>query len=318
MSFAGQCIVILGPTCSWKSQVALELAPRYNAEIISCDSMQIYRGLDIGTAKPSSNELAQVPHHLIDELEMEQRYDANRFCLMAKDRLENIYRRGKAAILVGGTGLYAKALVYGFAMLPADQKLAAALQEKLQQPGGRELLLRHLQEKLGSELPAAVYENPRRLLRACEVFELCGRTPWEIQSTTQQPKPGFLQFCILPKLSLLKERIQERCAAMLAAGWVQEALQAEARGLLKTPTAKQALGYKDIIEFQRNGAPGGDAALFDILSRRTVRYARRQLTWFKKQHPGAFSIMVDTADNAPAKLCASIENYLYQLKIKLT
>ena len=308
MSLAGQCIVILGPTCSWKSQIALELALHYDAEIISCDSMQVYKGLDIGTAKPSARELGLLRHHLIDELEIEQRYDANRFCLLAKERLEAIYARGKAAVLVGGSGLYAKALVYGYNMLPADKKLAAALQAQLQQPGGRERLLSSLQEGLGgAQLPAEIYNNPRRLLRACEVFELCGQAPWELQAGAPQPGPGFRQFCILPSSSLLKQRIRQRCAAMLAAGWVQEALQLEKQGLLQSPTARQALGYRDIIEFQRQGAPGGDLALLDILSQRTLRYARRQLTWFKKQHPGAQSIVVESEENMPARLCAEIK-----------
>ena len=305
MSLAGQCIVILGPTCSWKSQIALELALHYDAEIISCDSMQVYKGLDIGTAKPSARELGLLRHHLIDELEIEQRYDANRFCLLAKERLEAIYARGKAAVLVGGSGLYAKALVYGYNMLPADKKLAADLQAQLQQPGGRERLLSSLQEGLGgAQLPAEIYNNPRRLLRACEVFELCGQAPWELQAGAPQPG-GFRQFCIFARFEPAQATHTPALYRHAGRRLVQEALQLEKQGLLQA-TARQALGYRD----NRVSAPGR-ARRRPGACRHTepahLRYARRQLTWFKKQHPGAQSIVVESEENMPARLCAEIK-----------
>lgn len=294
MSHSGQCIVILGPTCCWKSQSALALAETFDAEIISCDSMQVYRGLNIGTAKPSAEELHRVKHHLISCLDLQEPFDANRFVQAAEACLQDIWKRGRIAILAGGSGLYARALIYGFEMLPSDPELSKRLQADLKKPDGLQKLMSFLETSVGksSVIPEEIYRNPRRLLRACEVVKLTGKPPWVLAKKLDQPKPAFQQFCILPEFALLKQRIRARTEKMLAAGWVKEALQAGKAGLLLTPTARQALGYRDILEFVAAGSPGGQEALQELLSNRTIQYARRQLTWFKHQHPGAMQIPI--------------------------
>jgi tRNA dimethylallyltransferase len=311
MANNGLCLAVLGPTCSWKSESALALAEHCQAEIVSCDSMQVYRGLDIGTAKPAAMEMLRVHHHLISCLDMQEPFDANRFVKMATSCLQEIWSQGKKAILVGGSGLYARALIYGFEMLPANAELAHKLQMDLEAPGGRQKLLASLEAKVGStDIPAEIYQNPRRLLRACEVIQLTGKPPWVLAKKLERPKPAFRQFCLLPDFSLLKRRIRQRTERMLSAGWVEEALQAAEAGLLETATARQALGYRDIIEFVASGSPGGQNALFELLSNRTIQYARRQLTWFRHQHPGARQIIVDDENLARKQIIERIKKEL--------
>lgn len=295
------CLAVLGPTCCWKSETALRLAEAVGGEIVSCDSMQVYRHLDIGTAKPTPDERARVPHHLVDMLELDAPYDASRFVTLASAALDDIASRGKTAVLVGGTGLYARALIYGFSLLPADPAVFQRLDRRCQEAGGREELLKRLQQaadKLHTDVPVECRLNPRRLIRACEVLELTGQPPWLLKSKNEQPDPRFRQFCIVPELNLVKERIRRRTAIMLQQGWLAEAVAAENLGLSRTPTARQALGYPELIAYSQNPLPGGLEALTELLANKTIQYARRQLTWFKHQHPGAVMLAPTQTDNA--------------------
>ena len=306
-----QDIVLLGPTCSWKSSAAIQIAQKLDAEIVSCDSMQVYKGLEIGTAQPSSKELAAVPHHLIGILDIHEVYDVSRFLALATNTLEEIHSRGKRAIIVGGTGLYAKALVYGHTLLPANAALFSQIKAQLEAPDGR----RQLEEELSAvargrdNIPKDILLNPRRLLRAVEVARLTGRTPWELNSSTNTPNPEFSQFVILPDLELLKARIRQRTAAMMAQGWVQEAQRAIGNGLMETPTARQALGYRDIADFLSGNGPDSLADLEILLVSRTIHYARRQFTWFKHQHPGAAFIPITPNDTPLETITSAVLNH---------
>jgi tRNA dimethylallyltransferase len=301
MNTPSDCIAILGPTCCWKSAVGLKLAEACGGEIVSCDSMQVYRGLDIGTAKATDDERRRVPHHLIDILDISEPYDANRFVSAATEALDAIRQRGHKAFLVGGTGLYARALIYGFELLPSDAELFRQLDEQSREESGRAALLQQL-EKASAELGTQVTEecrlNPRRLVRACEVLALTGKPPWLLRRRNEVPDQRFKQFCIVPPLPLIKERIFPRTRLMLEDGWIEEAEQAAEAGLLQTPTARQALGYADIIRYLHDGQKGGLDSLCELLANKTVQYARRQLTWFKHQHPGAVMLTPPTTDNA--------------------
>ena len=302
-----RCVAVLGPTCCWKSEVGLRLAEACGGEIVSCDSMQIYRGLPIGTAQPDAAELARAPHHLIAELDIHEPYDANRFVQRAKRVLDDISKRGKTAFLVGGTGLYARSLIYGFELLPADPAVFKALEAELAAEGGREKLLQRL-EAYGDAIPEDVRLNPRRLLRACEVLSLTGKPPWVQAKKFDKPDPAFRQFCLIPVLSMLKERIRRRTARMLENGWLEEAEWADSQGLLQTPTARQALGYAEVVDYLRHGLKGGLPALCELLTNRTVQYARRQLTWFKHQHPGAQLIEIEREEGAVDYILGIIPN----------
>ena len=282
-------IVIGGPTASGKSAWALELARRYHGEIISADSMQVYRGLEIGTAQPTPEEQREIPHHLVGCFALAQRWDASRFVPYAETLITQIRARGNTPIVVGGTGMYLKALCYGMAMLPSDPAIAAQMREMLWSDTGIAALREELRQRVGNdaEIPPDLWANPRRIARAVEVLRITGKPPWRIQPKNLTPREGFRQFCLIPDFDWLKTRIRKRTLQMLDAGWIDEALRAYDAGILDTPTAWQALGYRDIIDNVQRGMPNLRNLLATALANRTIQYARRQITWFKHQHPGA-------------------------------
>lgn len=302
--------VFLGPTCSWKSAAALEFSRRHNGELISCDSMQVFREIEIGTAQPSPEETAEVRHHLVAFLDFSQRWDASRFVPAAQEAIREIQSRGKQPVIAGGTGMYAKALCYAMTLLPSDRELAAQLAQRCETQAGVAALRKELAEALGP-LPQDLMLNPRHLARAAEVWKLTGEAPWKLRASSPQPLPEYRQVIVLPETALLKERIRRRTAKMLAAGWQEEAHRAVAAGLLQGPTAWQALGYREIAEFEAAGEPGGEAALLELLANRTMRYARRQLTWFKHQHPGAVFVRIDEEAGALDKILSAAENAVF-------
>lgn len=300
-------IGVFGPTCCWKSETAIAVARRIGAEIVSCDSMQVYRGLEIGTAQPTKEELDAVPHHLVGCMEISERYDVNRFLELANQAIDGIHSRGRRAVVVGGTGLYARSLVYGHSLLPSDTAVFEAVKAQLE-GGGRSELERELATAAGGSemVPKDVLLNPRRLIRACEVLRLTGRPPWELQSGGSTPKPSFRQFMLLPELELLKQRIRRRTGRMLAAGWLEEAQRAIGRGLMQTPTARQALGYSDIAAFLDGNGAGTMEELEEQLVSKTIKYARRQFTWFRHQHPGAETLAVACAADAESAIMEAL------------
>ena len=297
-----QCLAILGPTCAWKSEIALLIAEELNGEILSCDSMQVYKGLDVGTAKPTTEMRARRRHYFVDTLPLAAPWDTHRFVQAARPLLAELPARGVIPILAGGTGLYARALLYGFEMLPADRELFARLERELAMPGGKERLVRELREGSADprEMPLDTVRNPRRLARAVEVLRLVGRPPWELLSDRpQEPIVPGRQFILLPTMAVLKPRIVRRTTWMLENGWIEEGETALAAGLLETPTAKQALGYREIAAYLA-GELADREALLHALVGRTVKYARRQRTWFRHQHPGAEILEIEEPTTAVA------------------
>ena len=282
-------LAILGPTCSGKSSVALQLAHALNGEIISCDSMQIYKGMTIGTAKPTPQERRAVPHHLLDCLPIHQPYDVNRFTQQATLAIHDIHARGKLPILVGGTGLYARALIYGYKLQPSDHQLFTSLSSEFAATGGPERLLKELLTAF-PDAPDAVRANNRRLIRTLEIHRL-GGVPSFARDTAKVPAPSAAQFVILPDPASHRLKIDRRTAAMLATGWIEEVQALLTQGFLQTPTARQALGYADIARFlQGEPTPQARADLHQHLVARTWQYARRQRTWFRHQHSGAVQL----------------------------
>ena len=287
-------LVILGPTASGKSELALRLARRLGAEILSCDSMQIYRGMDIGTAKPSRDELAEVPHHLIDELDLADDFSAQDFLDRVKPRIDEIRSRGRLPILVGGTGLYAKMLLYGGQSLPHDPALATRLRQRLESEGA-EVLFAEL-SALDAVASEACAGNPRRLLRALEAVTLLGG-PLPQRQTAPQALPGCLQMILLPDAAVSRQRIENRARLMLRQGWIEEVESLRDQGLEQAPTAAQAIGYRDILRHLRGELSRSDLEEAILIS--TRQYAKRQRTWFRHQHPGAiFASPSSTADLA--------------------
>ncbi|MEN9359083.1 MAG: hypothetical protein RL095_618 [Verrucomicrobiota bacterium] len=279
---APELLVILGPTASGKSELSLRLARRLGAEILSCDSMQIYRGMDIGTAKPGRDELSEIAHHLVDELDLSEEFSAQDFLDRVKPRIEEIRKRGRLPILVGGTGLYAKMLLYGGQSLPHDSGLATQLRARLETEGAAPLWL-----ELGQIDAAAVDAcagNPRRLLRALEAAMLLGG-PLPQRQLSPQALPGVLQVILLPDAAISRQRIEGRAREMLRQGWIEEVETLRSQGLEQAPTAAQAIGYRDILRHLRGELSRAD--LEEAILIATRQYAKRQRTWFRHQHPGA-------------------------------
>jgi len=281
--------VIMGPTASGKSALAIEIARKYNGEIISMDSMQVYRGLDIGTAKPTPEERKLIPHHLIDILNLHERADLFSFRDNAESLIAEIRFRGRLPIPAGGTGLYLRALMYGLDNMPADRALRDRLNAEFDSEDG----FRKLKKIMRTEVPDD-YEkwnmHRRRLLRAYEIHLLTGKSMTELQKTWKKagPRPDARQFVLDWDRELLKKRIRERCILMLNSGWIEETRALTAQGLFSTPTAWQALGYPLIRDFLDGRLTRSE--LEEKISTATWQFARRQITWFRGQHKEAVRI----------------------------
>ena len=281
-------IVIMGPTASGKSRLALETASQINGEIISFDSMQVYRGLEIGTAQPTEEERRQIPHHLVGIYDISQRLDVYTFTELAEKAVADVLARGKTPILAGGTGMYLRSFLYGMDDMPGDRQVRAELDALYDAPE-KEAALHAKMAETDPEVLEKFRDCRRRLIRALEVRIVSGRSILELQ----QNLPRKLRYDVKAfKLEMAPEVLNERIAArtdiMLRDGWIEEAENAIARGLLETPTAHQALGYKIIASYLKGELD--KAELREKLVIATRQYARRQRTWFRHQHPEAVSL----------------------------
>jgi len=274
-------LIILGPTATGKSQLALDLARRGKAEIISLDSMQIYRGLDIGTAKPSAAEQACVPHHLIDCCALDEPSDAARFLERVRAAELAIAARGARPILVGGTAMYIKALVDGLCDAPARQPVVREQLTMVAQQHGSV----HLHQQLHHvDAPSAARIHPhdlRRIVRALEVHAVTG-TPLSARQG-QWAAPVASPYRLLG-LTLAREelyrRIEARVDAMLATGLLDEVRRLRAAGLEHNRTASQAIGYKELLAHLRGEYSLATAV--ELVKQATRRFAKHQMTWFRK------------------------------------
>lgn len=278
-------VVIMGPTASGKSALALKWAQQRGGEIVSVDSMQVYRGLEIGTAQPTAEERKMVPHHLVGFMDIRERVEVFSFCELADAAIADITARGKLPILAGGTGLYLRSLLYGLDDLPNDPELRAKLDAEYDSDAGEEAL----HERMRELDPAALEKFQtcrRRLIRALEVHLITGKSLLELQGVAK-PKLRYdvEAWRLDPPTEVLKDKIARRAHLMLANGWIDEAKRALDAGLLTAPTAHQALGYRLIAE-HLEGAFDRDELEKRIVTA-TWQFARRQRTWFRHQHPEA-------------------------------
>ncbi len=271
-------IFLAGPTATGKSALAMELSGRIGGEIISVDSMQVYQGLDIGTAKPSAADRQRVRHHLIDVATLKGSFDAAQFVRLAGQAAQDIQARGLRPIFCGGTGLYFKAYLEGLGSAPPrDASLRAELEATP---------LAQLLEELERRDPAAYQaidrRNPRRVIRALEVIRLTGqpfsaqRAPWSEGKETRAGMIGLSR-----PMGELTQRIDRRVAEMFRQGLVAETESLFAQGLAENPTAMQALGYRQVVEHLRGQR--GLAETMELVKIRTRQFAKRQLTWFRRQ-----------------------------------
>ena len=289
-------VVIMGPTASGKSALALETALRLGGEIVSFDSMQVYRGLEIGTAQPTAEEKRLVPHHLTGIFDIEKRVDVCSFTALAEEAVRDILSRGKIPVLAGGTGLYLRTFLYGMDDMPGDRELRSELDELYDAPE-KEPSLHEKMRELDPEALKKWGSCRRRLIRALEVKLISGRSILELQGHSPRPlRPGVQAFKLELPPDELNARIAARTEGMLQRGWIEEAKKAIARGLLATPTAHQALGYKIIAKFLKNEFSREE--LKEKLITATRQYARRQRTWFRHQHPEA-QVLTSSAGPLP-------------------
>ncbi len=276
-------LLLAGPTAVGKSEIAALLAEKLRGEIVSVDSMQVYRGLDLGTAKPSPEERARVPYHLIDVVDLTEPFDAARFIRLARRAVADIQGRGKLPILCGGTGLYFKAFLEGLGEAPpADAVLRAEL-EALPLPE----LLRELAERDPATYERIDRQNPRRVIRAIEVIHLTGKPFSSQRANWHHASPITHQaancFGLARSVADLRQRIDARVDGMFRRGWVAETEALLKRGLARNQTALQALGYRQIVEHLR-----GERSLPEtiaLVKTRTRQFAKRQMTWFRRQLP---------------------------------
>lgn len=280
---AAGLIAVVGPTAAGKSELGLRLAEELAGEIVSCDSLQVYRGLDIGSAKPSVEERRRLPHHLIDVVEPDEAFSAADYARLARRCVGEIVARGKLVLVVGGAGLYLRALLEGlFAGPSRDEALRRRLEALAARYGdGR---LHRLLARVDPAAAARIRARDRvRVVRALEVFRATGRPISERQRVAaQQPLQGFdvLVLGLAPPRGELRARVERRTDEMLRQG-----LMEEARGLIARYPADlmplRAIGYRQAVEVVR-GRCGIEAARRDIVAK-TMRYAKRQVTWFRHQ-----------------------------------
>ncbi|HWG59709.1 MAG TPA: tRNA (adenosine(37)-N6)-dimethylallyltransferase MiaA [Candidatus Acidoferrales bacterium] len=285
MTAVERLVVILGPTATGKSALATHLAQRLGGEILACDSTQIYRRFDIGTAKVSPHAREGIPHHLVDLAEPEDVFTAGDYRRRAIEVLNELRRRGKIPILTAGTGLYLRALLEGLADAPArSEELRARLRERAETRGAQYLhrLLRRLDPESASRIAP---RDAQKLIRAVEIRVLARKPIAEVYGAGREPLEGWhaVKIGLLPPRDALYARINERVEAMIAAGWLNEACALAASGSSRRAKPFQFIGYSDLLEVIE-GRATIDAAIKHI-QQATRQFAKRQITWFRRE-PG--------------------------------
>ena len=275
-------ICVAGPTASGKTALAVELAKLTQGEVISCDSMQIYRRMDIGTAKPTREEMQGIPHHMIDVAEPDEPFSVSRYCEMATPILDDILARGKTAIIAGGTGLYMDSLIKGndFAPIPATGQ--REMLERQLEKEGLESLIQQLRT-IDPEAANRSQNNPRRIIRALEVFLETGETITAHNLRTQAIPPRYRPLWLglgFEDRQELYRRIDLRVDMMLQQGLAQEIRELLAAGIPVDCTAMQAIGYKEFVQAVAGQDTWENAAA--EVKKGSRHYAKRQLTWFRR------------------------------------
>ena len=276
-------ICIAGPTASGKTALAVELAKELGGEVVSCDSMQVYRRMDIGTAKPTQDEMQGIPHHMLDVAEPNEDFSVSRYCEMAAPIVDDILARGKTAIIAGGTGLYMDSLIRGNAFAPFP---STGMREKLEAQAdaeGMEAML-SLLNSIDPEAAARLHlKDRKRIIRALEVYYETGETITEHNRKTQAIAPRYTPLWLgldFEDRADLYSRIDRRVDMMLEEGLIKEIKTLLASGIPAKCTAMQAIGYKEFVDALDGKISVSEAA--DLVRQSSRRYAKRQLTWFRR------------------------------------
>ena len=282
-------IILTGPTAVGKTGLSIELAKRIGGEIISADSMQVYRGMDVGTAKVTKEEMDGVPHHLIDILEPTEAFDVTLFQRLAGQAVQEILGRGKLPILVGGTGFYIQALLYGIDFTEEDSgeierdKLRCELEKIAETPEGLESLVEELRTVDPKALLTIHPNNKKRVIRAVEYFRI-HQAPISAHNEAEREKSSVYNsryFVLTMDREKLYQRIEQRIDIMLEQGLVSEVRRLHAAGCGKEHISMQGIGYKEILEYL-DGETTYEEAVTKLRTN-TRHYAKRQLTWFRRE-----------------------------------
>lgn len=272
-------LFIVGPTCSGKSLLAIKIAEKLNGEIVSADSRQIYKYMDIGTAKPTQDQLQKIKHHFIDELYPDQEFSAGEYSKQARERIEMIFKQKKIPIVVGGSGLYIEALIDGiFDSPPVDKNIRKRLYE-LYHEDGAEAMLEKLKEIDPRSAERMTTTNIRRIIRALEVYELTGLPISELQKRRVPADFMPVQIGLNWRRDKLYERINKRVDDMVSSGLIDEVRRILDMGYSYKLNALQTVGYKEVINYLWRKI--SFVEMVEVIKRNTRRYAKRQLTWFR-------------------------------------
>ena len=276
-------IVIVGPTASGKTALSIELAKKINGEIVSCDSMQIYKDMNIGSAKPTIDEMQGIKHYLIDVVEPTERFSVAEYKKRAEQAIEEILKKGKTPIVIGGTGLYANSLIYGieYNEIEFDEKFRNDLMKKAETEEGLQLLYEEAKRIDPIAIEKISNNDKKRIIRILEIFHSTGqtKTQQEIESRMNNIKYDYKVFAINIERPILYERINKRVDIMIKQGLIKEVQDIIAK-YKDFPTAMQAIGYKEIVEYL-NGKITKEEAI-EKIKQESRRYAKRQITWFKR------------------------------------
>lgn len=276
-------IVIVGPTASGKTSLSIELAKQIKGEIVSCDSMQIYKDMDIGSAKPTKEEMQGIKHYIIDEVLPTERFSVARYKQEAEKAIKEILKKGKTPIVVGGTGLYANSLIYGIEYddIKLDEKYREELMNIAETQEGLEKLYNEAKKIDEKAIEKISPNDKKRIIRILEIYKATGKnkTEQEIESRKKEVKYDYKIFGINIERPILYERINKRVDIMIEQGLIEE-VKKLIKKYTEFPTAMQAIGYKEIVEYLNNELSLGEA--IEKIKQETRRYAKRQITWFKR------------------------------------
>ncbi len=297
-------IVICGPTASGKTAMSIELAKKINGEIVSCDSMQIYKEMDIGTAKPTREEMQGIKHYMIDIISPDQRYSVADYKRDAKTAIREILKKGKTPIVVGGTGLYVDSLIYEIEY--QDIKFDEEYRKELEKQA-REKRLNTLYEEAKKIDPEAILKispnDQKRILRILEIYHATGMTKTEQEKKSREKEPEFdyKVYALNMPREKLYERINLRVDLMIKQGLIKEVEEIYHK-YSEFPTAMQGLGYKEVVEYLKGNLTKEE--MIEKIKQETRRYAKRQMTWFRKNKQ---TIWLDTENTLQNNLQIILE-----------
>ncbi len=278
-------VIIAGATASGKTGLGIKLAEKFNGEVISCDSMQVYKNLSIGTAKPTKEEMGDIPHHMIDAIEPWEEFSVEKYCSMAHGIIRDIHSRGKLPIMVGGTGLYADNTVFAttFSAPKRDERLSYELTRYAEENGNEALF--EILEKEDPEAAKTLHPNDvKRVVRAIETVRTTGKTRTELDSESRPEESpyDYIYLAIDMDRELLYHRIDKRVDIMLKDGLLDEVREFVLPNLSRMTTAAAAIGYRETVWYFKGLCTYNE--MVELLKRNTRRYAKRQLTWLRKNN----------------------------------